>query len=466
MKLRYILAALLYISSVEFSTAQCWTKVSSSSTHSLAIQNDGSLWAWGSSSDLGIGIPALSYYSSPIQVGTETDWAEISAGANFSLAFKNDGSLWTWGSSANPVLGGNNSTNLSAYTPVRVGNDNDWIQISAGGQHALALKSDKSLWAWGMSNMGQVGNGLSSCTFCTPVYQTIPVQIGTDKDWKQISACQDFSLALKLNGSLWAWGGNWPTLVNNSLALNNIPTQVGTDTSWIAVDGGEYSHVLALKNNGTIWSWGYDIRTDTPFVVIPAPVQIGNDRDWAKISAGTDHDMAVKDDGTLWSWGRNAVGQIGNGTVSPPQRLPQMLSPSINNNFTFISAGGEFSLGIKSDASLWGWGNNGFGMLGVGNNQNQTQPAQVSCNGPSNTERQHPDECVIAPNPTSGSLAIKVGESLINTYFQVYNTTGKIVLSGKLNAEITTIETSELANGIYLLYLEANPAKAIRFVKI
>ena len=465
MKPSYILLALLYILTNEFVSAQCWNKVSASFTHTLAIQNNGSLWGWGTAGDLGIGIPSISNYNTPIQIGTENDWADISAGANFSLAIKNDGSLWVWGSTPNAILGGNNTSNLTAYSPVRIGNDNDWIQISAGGQHALALKSDKSLWAWGMSNMGQVGNGLSSCTFCTPVYQTIPVQIGTDKDWKQISACQDFSAAIKLNGSLWAWGSNWPTLVNNSLALNNIPTQVGTDTSWIAVDGGEYAHVLALKNNGTIWSWGYDIRTDTPFVVIPAPVQIGNDRDWAKISAGANHDMALKDDGTLWSWGRNAVGQTGNGNAGLAQSLPQSVSPALNNNFIDISAGNEFSMGIKADASLWGWGTNGWGTLGAGNNQNQTVPQTVNCSPTSTAEVQYLALASISPNPTTGFLQLKVDEKLIDSYFQIYNITGQIVFTGRLLNDTTTIETSGLANGIYLLRFDADPDTAIRFVK-
>jgi len=313
--------------------AQCWDKVSASSSHQLAIQNDGTLWGWGSSSDLGIGLPTIPYYITPIQIGTQNNWADISAGENFSLGIKNDGSLWAWGAFPDPAIGGNNTTNLNTYYPVQIGNDYDWIEVSAGGQHALGLKSNNTLWAWGLNNTGQVGNGLSTCTFCPPIYQTTPLQIGSDNDWKQISAGANFSGAIKFNGTLWCWGDNTANFVNNGLPLNNTPIQIGTDTSWSQLDFGNYSHLLALKTDGTIWSWGYDITTDTPFVVIPIPSQIGTNNYWTDISAGADHDLAIKNDGTVWSWGRNYIGQMGNGNVGGVQTLPQMILSSINNNF-------------------------------------------------------------------------------------------------------------------------------------
>jgi alpha-tubulin suppressor-like RCC1 family protein len=153
----HCLILLLFILHQNILFAQCWDKVSASSSHQLAIQNDGTLWGWGSSSDLGIGLPTIPYYITPIQIGTQNNWADISAGENFSLGIKNDGSLWAWGSFPDPAIGGNNTTNLNTYYPVQIGNDYDWIEVSAGGQHALGLKSNNTLWAWGLNNTGQTG---------------------------------------------------------------------------------------------------------------------------------------------------------------------------------------------------------------------------------------------------------------------------------------------------------------------
>jgi len=359
---------ILFFTKQSFVFAQCWKKVSASSTHALAIQNNGTLWGWGTSGDLGIGIPSTPNYNSPIQIGTENDWAEISAGANFSLAIKEDGSLWVWGSYPNPVLGGNNTTNLTAYNPVQVGNDYDWLQISAGGQHAIALKSNNTLWAWGMSNMGQVGNGLSSCTFCPPIYQTIPVQIGNDSDWKQINAFQDVSVAIKLNGTLWCWGGNWPTLVNNGFSLNNTPTQIGTDTL-----------------------------------------------------------------------------------------------PSINNNFIDISGGNEYSTGIKSDGSLWAWGSNNSGQLGIGNNQNQATPQSVNCNALNITEQDiEPFVFQIYPNPSNGHLTIKLIDNISNVnQLRVFDVLGKEyhLVDKKVGHSEIWINVSNLSSGVYLLKCQTDDGK-------
>lgn len=454
---------ILFFTKQSFVFAQCWKRVSASSTHALAIQNNGTLWGWGTSGDLGIGIPSTPNYNSPIQIGTENDWAEISAGANFSFAIKEDGSLWVWGSYPNPVLGGNNTTNLTAYNPVQVGNDYNWLQISAGGQHAIALKSNNTLWAWGMSNMGQVGNGLSSCTFCPPIYQTIPVQIGNDSDWKQINAFQDVSVAIKLNGTLWCWGGNWPTLVNNGFSLNNTPTQIGTDTTWSKVDGGEYSHLVALKTDGTIWTWGYEITTDTPFVVIPTPIQIGTDNHWIDINAGINHDMAIKNDSTIWSWGRNSLGQLGNGNVAVVQAQPQIILPSINNNFIYISGGNEYSTGMKSDGSLWAWGSNNSGQLGIGNNQNQATPQSVNCNALNITEQDiKPFVFQIYPNPSNGHLTIKLIDNISNVnQLRVFDVLGKEyhLVDKKVGHSEIWINVSNLSSGVYLLKFQTDDGK-------
>jgi alpha-tubulin suppressor-like RCC1 family protein len=432
-------------------SAQCWEKVSAAISHTIAIKTDGTLWGWGSASDLGNGLPNQPVYTLPVQIGTETDWAEISAGGNFSLAIKKDGSLWIWGSHPNAALGGNDTSFLTAYSPVQIGSDYNWAKISAGGAHVLALKTDNTLWAWGMANLGQVGNGLSSCFFCPPVYQKTPIQIGTDHDWSQISACSNFSLAIKNNGTLWCWGDNEASFVNNGQFINNIPTQIGTDTTWRQIEGGEYPHAVALKTDGTLWNWGLDIRTETPFIIIPTPLQVGTATNWVKIAAGVDHDIAIKSDGTVWSWGRNAGGQMGNGNTNL-QPLPQMIHPALNNNFTEISGGYLFTMAIKSDGTLWGGGSNTTGNVGNGTITNQYTPALVNCSVVDVQDITNADVITVYPNPATDHFTIVANEKTIGSVFYLTNSLGQLIYSNTINSIETVVQTGNFAEGIYYLH--------------
>lgn len=257
-------------------------------------------------------------------------------------------------------------------------------------------------------------------------------------------------------------GDNTANFVNNGLPLNNTPIQIGTDTSWSQLDFGNYSHLLALKTDGTIWSWGYDITTDTPFVVIPIPSQIGTNNYWTDISAGADHDLAIKNDGTVWSWGRNYIGQMGNGNVGGVQTLPQMILSSINNNFIKISGGMEFSSGIKSDGTLWAWGSNGLGQMGIGNNLNQATPQTVNCSALAIFEAQNNFEASLFPIPTSEHLTIKIKENIgkINQ-LSLFDFLGKEYQPDYKQNGTTEywINVSSLGPGFYLIKFQTDDGK-------
>ena len=123
------------------------------------------------------------------------------------------------------------------------------MAVSAGGYHNLALKSDGSLWAWGANYYGQLGLGNDG----SGTERSSPEQVGTDTNWVAISAGYDFSLALKSDGTLWAWG---PRLGSATLTIDNLPVQVGTDSDWAAIAAGGNGHALALKSNGAVYAWG------------------------------------------------------------------------------------------------------------------------------------------------------------------------------------------------------------------
>jgi hypothetical protein len=234
---------------------------------------------------------------------------------------------------------------------------------AAGEVYSLALKTNGTLWAWGANTMAQLGTGNYDDVFA-------PVQIGSDADWVTIAAGGDLdsggghSLALKADGTLWAWGGNSKgELGTGNYDEKTKPEKIGSDTDWKSVSAG-WAHSLALKTDGTLWAWGYNefgqLGTGD-YVDITSPVQIGSDTDWASIDAGEIHSIAQKADGTIWAWGSNNSGILGTGdandrsTPSPVTyaKLPAILTLSFDPSGTGSGTITEPNLGISCGSNCF-----------------------------------------------------------------------------------------------------------------
>jgi len=362
----------------------------------FGIREDGSLWAWGWNGRGQLGIGNLEDQASPVRVGTDNDWKYVVSGVIHTLGLKEDGSLWAWGGNYDCALGIGTSYGTAdfwgifrgedQYVPVRVGEDNDWAHISAGHTHSVGIRTDGSLWAWGAGPRGELGIGESSHEivqgFLTSIPKPSPVQVGGDYDWAHISTFDRHNLAIRTDGSLWAWGGN----INGQLGLGDrtavesiigrvgdndrtVPTQVGADYDWMHVSAG-VGHSLAIRTDGSLWAWGYnnsgqlglghssgwdDCRT--------VPERIGTHTDWKQISAGGWMSLGLRADGSLWSWGENWGGMLGIGNTTDEHGPVQVGN---DTNWVSVTAKKEQAFGIRSDGSLWVWGANHDGGLGIG----------------------------------------------------------------------------------------------------
>jgi len=324
------------------------TKIAAGMDFSLALKSDGSLWAWGRNENgqLGLGREDWPHKANPTprQVGTANDWAAVACDFGYSLALKTDGSLWAWGG--------------STFTPTQVGTGDDWAAITAG----LALRTDGSLWALGGNN------GVT------------PTQVGNANDWAAISGGYDHSLALKKDGSLWAWGQNGYGelgLGSADTKAHPTPTQVGTDNDWTAVVAG-YDYSLALKTDGSLWAWGWNLHDQAGLgdtTKRTSPTQVGTDSDWTAIAGGWGYNLALKRDGSLWAWGDNANGELGPGYtahIDSPTRIGSA------TDWAAITCGAGFSLALKRDGSLWVWGYNKYGQLGLGDTKDRHVPTRAT----------------------------------------------------------------------------------------
>jgi alpha-tubulin suppressor-like RCC1 family protein/6-phosphogluconolactonase (cycloisomerase 2 family) len=262
------------------------------------------------------------------------------------------------------------ATSNNIFTFNNSSNQLCWKQICAGGLYTLAIKTDGTLWAWGENVYGQLGDG-------TIINKNRPVKIGSDNDWASVSAGSLYSLAIKTNGTLWAWGYNISGQLGDGTTISkNSPIQIGTATDWASVSAG-YLHSLAIKTNGTLWAWGYNYDGqlgDGSNINKNSPVQIGTATDWSSISAGTHHSLAIKTDGTLWAWGYNFNGQLGDGT-NISNNSPIQIGTA--TTWAGISAGELYSIGLRNNGTLWTWGDNEYGQLGDGTNNSKNSPGQV-----------------------------------------------------------------------------------------
>ena len=332
------------------------------------------LWGWGVNTYGQLGLGNTTSYSSPKQVGALTDWAVISAGSVGTAAcaaIKTNGTLWTWGRNNNGGLGLGNTTNYSS--PKQVGALTVWSNVSTSGEHCLALTTSGTLWAWGLNNVGQLGLGNTT-------YMSSPVQVGALTTWRKISTGNRNSFAIRADGTLWAWGFNsWGQLGFNNTTNYSSPKQVGALTTWAEVNGGNL-HTIALRTDGTLWAWGRNntgqLGINITYTSYSSPKQVGALTTWASVNLGTaDTSAAVRTNGTLWTWGLNSFGQLGIGNTtdySSPKQVGSLTNWSTKTIMSYYNC-----FAIKTDGTLWTWGWGNDGASGLGNTTNYSSPKQI-----------------------------------------------------------------------------------------
>lgn len=351
-------------------TSNDWIKTALSTDHVIGIQANGSIWAWGDNSNGQIGNGNFDNQRVPIPIHAIVDKiVSVATGSGHTLLLRSGGRLWVWGNNNKGQLGIDD--NRPQLYPV-ITNITNCIAVGAGKEHSMALKVDGTLWAWGDNTYGQLGNGSN-------IQENKAVRIGGATDrWTKISLGDNHTLAIKGDGTLWAWGDNSQGQLGlgNNMSQNE-PTKVGTANNWIQIfAGADYS--LALKSDGTLWAWGNNTYgqlgngSNTPSL---SPIQVGSGNTWINASAGNGHVVAIQSDGTLWAWGNNIHGQLGVGS-NTSQNAPVQIPGS--DNWIGVSTGRNHSMAFKADGTLWAWGRNTFGQLGTDNNASYNIPIQVT----------------------------------------------------------------------------------------
>lgn len=337
--------------------------------HSLVLCTDGTVMSWGENSHGCIGDGTL---ASPVlepvvaQTAAVGSITSLAAGTSTSYAINALGEVWSWGLNNYGQLG--NAGTTQQPLPVQVASTltGSVVAIAAGDFHAVALKDDGTLWAWGYNQWGMVGDN-------TLVQRTSPVPVSSTYGGGITSlACgSTHTLALKNDGSVWAWGqnqygqvgiGGWTTL--------DEPVQCNSMTDSVVAIAAGSVHSLALKSDGTVWAWGRNstgqlgngMTSNTP---VTDPVQVTGLTDVVRITAFVNTSYAIRSDGTVWAWGSNISGEMTNAFDITGSATPGPVSALGTEPYIYHSAGAH-ALAIGSDGTLFSWGSRDFGVIGDG----------------------------------------------------------------------------------------------------
>ncbi len=309
------------------------------------------------------------------------------------IILKSDGTVWDWGFNLHGQLGnGTIGTNNDTDLPGRVlgiggvGYLGSLSAIIGGESHNMALSSDGTVDTWGWNFFGQLGDGSTNWGYSTS-YSLSAVKVYGLSSVAFLGGRGYHNLAVKTNGTIWAWGDNQSGQLGNGGFYpggTNVPVQVIGLTNPIAVSGGGF-HSMALMSNGTVWTWGdnsYGQLGDGTTNNRSSPVQVVGLSNIVAISCGWIQTLAVRSDGTAWTWGDNNTCELGNGVVGGISTVPvQVLNLS---NVVSVSGGDLSSMARLADGTIWKWGQNVYGELGLGTSDTNAHPVPVQVPGLSN----------------------------------------------------------------------------------
>jgi alpha-tubulin suppressor-like RCC1 family protein len=339
-----------------FTGGSNWKQVASGNGHTTAIKTDGTLWTWGRNNDGRLGDNTTTDRSTPVTTfAGGTNWKQVSGGGSHTAAIKTDGTLWTWGRNYDGQLGTNNTTDRSTPVTTFAGGTN-WKQVSGGYGHTAAIKTDGTLWTWGRNYYGQLGDGTSYNTRSTPI-----TTFAGGTNWKQVAGGYGHTAAIKTDGTLWTWGSNYDGQLGNNTSNAGRLTPVTTfagGTNWKQVTCGNsgQTHTAAIKTDGTLWTWGNNSTGqlgDNTTTSRSTPVTtFAGGTNWKQVASGQNHTATIKTDGTLWTWGSNGQGRLGDNTGT--QRNTPVTTFAGGTNWKQVAGGSNFTAAIKTSDDLLG----------------------------------------------------------------------------------------------------------------
>ncbi|MBK8256114.1 MAG: hypothetical protein IPK82_26025 [Polyangiaceae bacterium] len=404
--------------------------VSAGSDFSCGVRTDHTLWCWGLNSSRQLGDGTTTEAAAPVQEKSKaTDWTTVDTGNAWACAVKQNGTRYCWG--VNNFAQGGDGTQAAivepeqgdavaegkavqlgwdaaacgirdagsvhcwgdgslgqaaqsgaesiALSPTQVGTDADWKSISAGLRTVCGVRASGELLCWGTTSRGALASGFSAD-------RSEPTLVGDAADWTSVETNVDNGCGLRA-GKLYCWGRNLQSNLGDGTGTTRVsPVPIGDTLTFTSFSVGRF---FGCGVAGTdLYCWGRDdlgqLANDVGITHSPSPalvVATANTSPWVQVSAGLDSACAVKQDKTLWCWGSDALGQVGDGAGTAGgatgQQVPKQVLPAAAADWNHVSITRDTACGLRGAGTLWCWGRNGDGQVGNGATANVVAPVQI-----------------------------------------------------------------------------------------
>ena len=348
-----------------------------------AVEKSGSLWVWGRNNFGQLGHIDEPQSTVPRLIENGKKWIDVSGGYDFLVAIREDGTLWSCGKNDSGQLGhGKKGYDDDTYDALKqIGTDTDWVKVKCGYNHSLALKADGTLWAWGSSA------SLPYHLNRYPINNLVPNKISycpSDDRFLDFSIGIQFTVAIAANGNLCFYAGK-----GGNHAPREFVVLDGSD-NWIKVSSMS-NHFAALKSDGSLWIYGSKFTDNQDGNIVNGTtvsvneesyelqcIEIPDKFGWKDVSAGSFHTLAIREDGTLWAWGFNIHGELG--TSDTMDRIIPTRIAAQYSDWVYVHAGHSHSFALRSNGTLWAWGDNYYGQLGLNDRYARQIPTLVGEN--------------------------------------------------------------------------------------
>ena len=333
--------------------------------HTCALLASGSVSCWGEneSGQLGNGESGSNVYSTvPVRVQNITDAVAMGAGWEHACAVHATGEVSCWGDNSRGELGNGEESGFQPL-PVKVGDIDDAVAVTAGHWHTCALRESGSISCWGANHDGQLGNGGDEDG------SAVPVDVADISDAVAVSAGGEHTCALHSTGEISCWGDNWRGELGNGQVGNEYDSSVPVKVSGIddatSVSSGDW-HTCAVHEDGNVSCWGEEQGSNQFGQVFTAatPVGVPSFGDAVSVSAGSGHTCAIRESRSISCWGANTFGQLGN-LENQPFSLTPVAVQGIDDA-TALTTGTGHTCAIRESSGAVCWGTNNHGQLGHG----------------------------------------------------------------------------------------------------
>lgn len=371
-----------YVALPASAAASQWIAVASGMTHTCAIKIDTTVWCWGSNDygQLGVGDNNDRLVPTKVgEVGGQPGWLAISAGHDFTCGIRNTGSaptdrgyLYCWGANSFGQLGLGDTTgrNLPRRNGALAGN---WVAVDLGFAHACGVRDNGTGQCWGRNHYGALGVGHTSD-------RTTPTTVRGGHSWKAITAGFNHSCGLDSGGERFCWGANdlFELGLAGDVTHYTEPAAAG-DGTWLKLDAGNQT-TCGRSTGRRLYCFGANtfghagVGNTNPQ---DEAVQVASGT-WADISSGGNHACAITTAQKLYCWGFNEAGQLGLGDQNNRVNETALPAGFQTPGWSSVSAGARHTCGIRTDATLWCWGDNDRGQLGLGTTTRATSPVGLA----------------------------------------------------------------------------------------